>query len=88
MAYPFAQAPTVGQVVEAAERIGAALGKLRTGLEGPRGATVVEFLEIDEHCTEPLPEDFDERVGWDTIRRWCRQLRISPGDLDLGLDLD
>jgi hypothetical protein len=86
-AYPFRQAPTVREVIEKTQRAGAKLSRLRDSLTGPQGAIEIRFLERDGHPSEPLPENDDERVAWDTLRRWCNQLRIDPRDLDIGLDL-
>ena len=85
--YPLRPFPTVREVIEKAERTGATVGRLECSLLGPRGATEVRFLEREGHPSEPLREDDEERVAWDTLRRWCRQLRIDPRDLDIGLDL-
>lgn len=93
MAYPFAKAPTVAQAVAAFQALGATLHNLPDPeLVGPRGPVVVRYLERGTgnggiYRSEPLPETDDERVGWDMLRRWCRQLRVDPKELDLGLDL-
>ncbi|MEE8526198.1 MAG: hypothetical protein V3T72_19850 [Thermoanaerobaculia bacterium] len=74
-------------MIEKAGRLGAKLSHFEASLMGPRGPTEIRFLERDGHPSEPLPENDEDRVGWDTLRRWCNQLRIDPRDLDIGLDL-
>ena len=86
-AYPFRQAPTVREVIEKAQRAGAKLSHFEGSPIWPQGEIEIRFLERDGHPSEPLPESDDERVAWDTLRRWCNQLRIDPRDLDIGLDL-
>ena len=91
MAYPFAQCPTVKEFVAKVKPFGAELKTLDAEMVGPRGPVTITYLERQTgdtvRQTEPLPEDLDERLFWDTIRRLCRQLDLDPKELDLGLDL-
>ena len=90
MAYPFAQAPTLGELAAKLKPFGVGLRTL-DGLHGPRGPVPIRYFERarNGHAlrSEPLPEADDSRIGVDMLRRLCRQLQINPAELDLGLDL-
>ena len=92
MAYPFAQAPTTSEIVSKLEsRCGA---KLCTAgpITGPRGPVTIRYLRREASngilFSEPLSDEDNERMGWDHLRRVCRQLGVDPVDLDIpGLHL-
>lgn len=82
MAYPFEQAPTIKQF---ADRVKADYGcscEHIDGLEGPRGAVVISYLTRQLNgkklISEPLPENPDERLARETLRRLSQQLRLDP----------
>ena len=79
--YPFHQAPTVQEFVDVATNppVNAEL-KNAADIVGPRGKTVIRYLHKDGSFTEPLPEDFDERLGPDSLRRLCRQIGMDVAD--------
>lgn len=92
-AYPFAQAPRLGDLIS---RLDGRLGiKLRTigPVIGPRGEVTIRYFERDAGgdvplFSQPLPDDDDERIGWDLLRRICRALEISSDVLEIpGLHL-
>ncbi len=92
MTYPFAQAPTVRDFIKSAEsKAEAVLVTVSDGVSGPRGPTVIRYLERGDNGaikrSQSLPEKDDERIGWHLLRCLCSQLGIDPCDLDLGLDL-
>ncbi|MEP7009336.1 MAG: hypothetical protein ABJC13_03355 [Acidobacteriota bacterium] len=91
MAYPFGQSPAVRVLVQKMEGLGVKVTALPGGLVGPRGPTEIRYLEFERDgmktWTEPLPEDEEQKCGWDLVRRLCRQLKINPADLNIGLDL-
>lgn len=90
-AYPFAQAPTIGELIQKfTEDFGATL-EHTSPLVGPRGEVAVRYLKRDTDdglkVSERLPDEDDAPVGWDQVRRLCRQLGIGPRELNIGLDL-
>lgn len=93
MAYPFAQAPTIAEVVDKLKKDFGAQERRPTGVViGPSGLPVgISYLEreVDGQTkrTQALPEERETRAGWDLVRRLCRQLKVDPKDLDIGLDL-
>lgn len=82
MAYPFEQAPTVKDFCDKVKANYNCECKHIDGLHGPKGETVVSYL-VRQHnsarlISEPLPEDPNERLSLDTIRRLCTQLKLEP----------
>lgn len=92
-AYPFAQAPTAGQLIERFQKLGATLETTDSWtIVGPRGPVSIRYLRRGFGKTvlasEPLPVDDEERIGWDMLWRICRQLRVDVQDLGIpGLHL-
>jgi hypothetical protein len=83
MAYPFAQAPTVAEVVDRlVKEYGCVLRELDGELHGPRGPVKIEYLTRTlnggELLSEPLPSDLQERLCPDTARRLIVQLKLDP----------
>jgi hypothetical protein len=83
MAYPFAQAPTVREVVDRlVSQHGCVLRELDAELHGPRGPVKIQYLirNVDgrDLLSEPLPSDLDERLSPDTARRLIVQLKLDP----------
>ena len=92
MAYPFAKAPTTGDVIGRLIGLGAELRELAPVM-GPKGLVVIRYLALSTGngtilFSEPLAENDDERVGWDKLRRICQQLKVDLVDLEIpGLHL-
>jgi hypothetical protein len=90
MAYPFAKAPTVKEFVDKLKQDFNCTCEHLDGLVGPRGEVVISYLARkhngDTLVSEPLPENKDERVSPDTLRRICAQLKadVKAFGLDLG----
>ena len=92
MAYPFAQAPTVAELIERLTNNCQASLHTTSTITGPRGEITPRYLKRDAGGTlfvsEPLPDDDNALVGWDKLRRVCAQLRVDPKDLKIpGLHL-
>lgn len=90
MAYPFAQAPTVREFIDAAvHQHGCALEEM-TGIEGPSGPVSFRYLsrryEGSLVISEPIPPNPEERLAPDTLRRLCAQLKLKTAHF--GYDLD
>lgn len=90
MAYPFAQAPTTRDFVEKAKGLGCTCEQV-DDVTGPRGDTVISYLKRKNGdgvlISEPLPEDPEERLAPDTLRRFCKQLKLDPPPYDF-IDID
>lgn len=93
MAYPFAKAPTTGDIVSRlGDRFGATLRRAEGTIIGPRGPVAIRYLMREVNgavmVSEPLADDDGEFVGWDKLRRVCRQLDVDLQDLGIpGLHL-
>lgn len=92
MTYPMAPALTLRQFIDKTVPHGVVERSVPGGMVGPRGDMKISYLEIARpgaiRVTEPLPENEESLLAWDTVRRLCRQLEIQPRDLDIGLPLD
>lgn len=95
MAYPFSQAPTVKDFLKSLEPLHCEVLTLDNPLVGPRGKVDVRYVRrtVDgaELFSEPLPNDLNERISPDSMRRWIKQLNLpssvwpwagAPDDLD------
>lgn len=91
MAYPFAKSPTLGDFIARVREKGFTVEDVQASITGPRGPVKIRYLlRLDNGSvkhTEPLLESDSTPLGWDTLRRYCRQLGIDPRDLGFGLDL-
>lgn len=92
MAYPFARAPSTAEFVTRLRSQGAELLTVPGEVIGPRGPVTIRYLKriVDGEplFSEPLADSDDEVVGWDKLRRVCRQLQVDPRDLRIpGLHL-
>lgn len=92
MAYPFAKAPTVADLIERLTDKCQASLHTTSPIIGPQGEITPRYLKRQAGGTlfvsEPLPDDDDAKVGWDKLRRVCAQLRVDPKDLEIpGLHL-
>jgi hypothetical protein len=87
--YPFAEAPTTAVLIERLKSFGATVETTQP-VPSPRGPVSFRYLRRTAtdglKLSESLPED-EEFVGWDKLRRICRQLDVDPKKLDIGLHL-
>ena len=92
MSYPFARAPTTGDIIARfIEGFEARLTET-SPIIGPKGKVVIRYLARDTDdgilLSEPLADHDDEHMGWDKLRRVCRQLGVDLRDLGVpGLHL-
>ena len=93
MAYPFAAAPTTGKIVSIlTDRFGATLLTEDSVIIGLRGPVTIRYLRREKNnaalFSEPLSDEDGELMGWDKLRRVCRQLGVDIRNLDIpGLHL-
>lgn len=89
--YPFARAPSTGDLIQRFTEHFEATLEHTSPIMGPRGEVVARYLKRETpdglKVSGPLPDEDDVRVGWDQVRRLCRQLEIDPRELNIGLDL-
>lgn len=77
MAYPFVRGPTVREFVDRAiADHGCEMKELREKVQGPKGEMEFKYLVRGSRFTEPLPSDFSEHLGPDSLRRLCKQLGL------------
>lgn len=80
-----AAAPTVQEFIDKAAESGWTLHETQGKISGPYGVVSIHYLSNDGKFTEPLPTDFAERIGPETIRRLCNQVGLDVGEFGLNL---